>query len=79
MDKNNGTYDAPVLYTENPLQSGYIYRGYKNMVKNTAVVNIDNIGRGRVVSMVDNLNFRAFWLGTSKLFMNAVYFGDLIR
>lgn len=79
MDKNNGAYDSPVMYTDNPLQSGYIYRDYKNLVKNTAVVNIDNIGRGRVVSMVDNLNFRAFWLGTSKLFMNAVYFGDLIR
>jgi len=79
MDKNNGAYDSPVMYTENPLQSGYLYRGYKSVVKNSAAINIDNIGRGRVVSMVDNLNFRAFWLGTSKMFMNAIYFGDLIK
>jgi hypothetical protein len=79
MDKNNGAYDSPVMYTDSPLQSGYLFRGYKNLVKNTAVVNIDNLGRGRVISMVDNLNFRAFWLGTSKMFMNAVCFGDLIK
>lgn len=79
MDKNNGAYDSPVMYTDNPLQSGYLYRGYKNIIKNTAAINVDNIGRGRVISMVDNLNFRAFWLGTSKMFINALYFGDLIR
>lgn len=79
MDKNNGAYDSPVMYTDQPLQSGYLYRGYKNVVKNTAAINVDNMGRGRVISMVDNLNFRAFWLGTSKMFMNAIYFGNLIR
>lgn len=79
MDKNNGAYDSPVMYTDQPLQSGYLYRGYKNVVRNTAAINVDNMGRGRVISMVDNLNFRAFWLGTSKMFMNAIYFGNLIR
>jgi hypothetical protein len=79
MDQNNNPYDSPVMYTENPLQSGYLYRGYKEVVKKTAAINIDGVGRGKVISMVDNLNFRAFWLGTSKLFMNAVFFGDIIR
>jgi hypothetical protein len=79
MDKNNGPYDSPVIYTDNPLQSGYLYRGYKTVVKNSAAVNVDVIGRGRVISMVDNLTFRAFWLGTNKMFMNAIYFGNLIN
>jgi hypothetical protein len=79
MDQNNEPYDSPVMYTDNPLQSGYLFRGYKNVVRNSAVINIDNLGRGKVISMVDNLNFRAFWLGTTKLFMNAIYFGDIIR
>jgi hypothetical protein len=79
MDQNNNPYDSPVMYTDDPLQSGYLYRGYKNLIRNSAVINIDNLGRGKVISVVDDLNFRAFWLGTSKLFMNAIYFGDLIR
>lgn len=79
MDQNNDPYDSPVMYTDNPLQSGYLYRGYRDKVKNSAVVNIDQLGRGRVISMVDNLNFRAFWLGTSKIFLNSVVFGEIIR
>lgn len=79
MEKNKGAYNSPVMFSNSPLQSGYLYRGYKNVVKNAAVINIDIVGRGRIVSIVDNLNFRAFWLGTSKMFMNAIYFGNLIK
>ena len=79
MDQNNGAYDSPVMYTDNPLQSGYIYRANKDMIRNSAVVNIDQVGKGRIISMVDDLNFRAFWFGTTKIFMNAVFFGNIIR
>ena len=79
MLQNPNPYDSPVLFTENPLQSGYLFRGYKDKVGNTASVNIDVLGRGKVISMIDNLNFRAYWLGTNKIFMNAIFFADLIR
>jgi hypothetical protein len=79
MDQNNSPYDSPVMYTDNPLQSGYMYRGHKDLIKNSAVINIDQLGKGRIISIVDNLNFRAFWYGTSKMFMNAIFFGDVIR
>jgi hypothetical protein len=79
MDQNNEPYDSPVMFTSNPLQSGYLYRGYRNQVKNAAAVNIDNLGRGKVISIGDDLNFRAFWLGTSKLFLNSLFFGDIVR
>jgi len=35
-------------------------------------------GAGRVISIADNPNFRAFWLGGTKLFLNAIFFGRLI-
>jgi Zinc carboxypeptidase len=79
MEKSTNPYNSPVVYTEDPLQSGYLYRAYKNVVKNAAAVNIDPIGRGRVISMPENLTFRAFWLGTNKMFMNAICFGNLIN
>jgi hypothetical protein len=79
MDQNNGAYDSPVMYTENPLQSGYLHKNYPSLIKNTAVVNIDVVGRGKVISMCDNVNFRAFWLGASKLMLNGIFFGDQIR
>ncbi len=80
MDQNNGPYDSPVMYTENALQSGYLYRGNKDRISNSAVINIDQSGKGgHIISMVDDLNFRAFWFGTNKIFMNALFFGNIIR
>lgn len=79
MDKNNSAYHTPVMFTINPLLSGYLHTTNKELVKNMAEINIDIIGSGRVISIADNLNFRALWLGTNKLFMNAVFFGHLLR
>jgi len=31
-----------------------------------------------VISLSDNPNFRAFWYGTNKLFLNAIFFGHTI-
>lgn len=79
MLQNNLPYDSPVMFTDNPLQSGYVYKGYKNKIANTSSINIDVLGKGKIISMVDNLNFRAFWLGTSKLFMNGIFFSNIIK
>jgi hypothetical protein len=35
-------------------------------------------GSGKVIVMTDNPNFRAFWYGTNKLFLNAIFFGSTI-
>jgi hypothetical protein len=29
--------------------------------------------------LVDNPNFRAVWFGTNKLFLNSVFFGQIIK
>jgi hypothetical protein len=44
-------------------------------IKNSAAVIVSTVGGGRVISIADNPNFRAFWLGGSKLFLNAIFFG----
>ena len=36
-------------------------------------------GAGRVINIADDPNFRAFWFGGSKLFMNAIFFGRIIE
>jgi len=74
MDQNNNPYDSPVLLTDQPLQSGYLHRSYKDKLSRAAIVNTENIGRGKVITFSDNTNFRAFWFGTMKLFMNAIFF-----
>jgi hypothetical protein len=39
---------------------------------------VSTLGSGRVIGFTDNLCFRAFWLGTNKMVMNAVFYGYLI-
>jgi hypothetical protein len=47
-------------------------------IKNSSAVIVTSYGSGKVISIADNPNFRAFWLGGSKLVMNAIFFGRLI-
>lgn len=68
-------YATPVKYGPAPLQSGYITRQNYQALKNAASVVVQTSGNGRIIMMADNPNFRAFWLGSTKLFMNAIFFG----
>ncbi|MEM8931858.1 MAG: hypothetical protein AAGE94_11830, partial [Acidobacteriota bacterium] len=65
-------------YTDAPRLSGYASDENLERFRNTPAVMADRIGRGTVVRMVDDPNFRAFWYGTSKLFLNAVFFSDIL-
>ncbi len=69
---------APVSLTNDPLASGYISDFNLELIRNTPSVVVDSHGSGRVISFVDNPNFRAFWFGQNKLFANAIFFGQTI-
>jgi hypothetical protein len=45
----------------------------------TAAVVAQPVGQGVVVAMTESPNFRGYWLGGTKLFMNAVFYGEAIR
>ena len=73
-DKNS--YNNPIKYTASPLLSGYISLPNLELLKNTVPFKKAKLGRGNVLYFTDNTNFRAFWYGTNKLLMNAIFFGD---
>ena len=79
MERDKNAYANPLMYTSNPLLSGYISDSNLTKLKNTAAVQIDNVGKGVVVTFNDNPNFRAFWYGTNRMFLNAIFFGKEIR
>ena len=76
MKADKKSYNNPIQYTNNPLLSGYISKENARAIKNTVHFKVQRMGRGRVVVFTDNTNFRAFWYGTNKLLMNAIFFGD---
>lgn len=78
MEKSRNPYANPFIYGAAPLQSGWVSRENLEAIKNSAAVVVNTVGSGRVINISENPNFRAFWLGGTKLFMNAIFFGRLI-
>ena len=78
MEKSKNPYATPFYYGSKPLQSGWVSKENGDAIKNSAAVIVNTVGNGRVINIADNPNFRAFWLGGSKLFMNAIFFGRII-
>jgi hypothetical protein len=72
------SWNTPVKYTSDPLLSGYCSKENLERIGNSAAVAVHQ-GPGRVISIYDDTNFRAVWYGTSKLFVNAVFLGQLLR
>ena len=79
MDMPQNVYAAPLVYTANPLLSGYMKTKWNETVKNTPSIIVSQAGSGRSICMVDNPNFRAFWYGTNKIFANMIFFGSIIQ
>jgi len=78
MKASENPFATPIRYMNQPLMSGWINYQNKKVIGNKAGARVTSIGRGRVISLVDNTNFRAFWYGTNKIFANAIFFGHTI-
>lgn len=72
-------YETPAVYTAKPLQSGFVSEANQAALANTAAVVALAIGRGAVVAMPDDPNFRGFWYGGNRVFFNAIFYGAAIR
>ena len=76
VEADKDSFNNPLQYTNNPLLSGYISIQNLKELKNTVPFKVSKSGNGHVIYFTDNTNFRAFWYGTNKLLMNAIFFGD---
>ncbi len=77
MERSKNPFATPFYYKDAPLQSGWLSRQNKDATKGSAAVVVSGLGSGKVVSIADNPNLRGFWLGGSKLMMNALFFGKI--
>jgi hypothetical protein len=66
-------------YHESPLPSGYVSAENLAKLGGTAMMMAQRRKRGLVVLFTDNPNFRAYWYGTNKLYVNAIFFSGLMR
>jgi hypothetical protein len=78
LQNSSSPYNTVAQYTKNPLIGGYISKDNLKKLGQTAAVLVSAEGAGRIVMFADNPNFRAFWYGTNKLFLNALFLGQNI-
>ncbi|NSW93728.1 MAG: zinc carboxypeptidase [Bacteroidales bacterium] len=76
VKKTENIYNNPAVYTSSPLLSGYCSKENINRLKETPFVSVHG---DRIISIYDNTNFRAMTYGTSKILMNAVFFGQILQ
>ncbi|WP_109300511.1 M14 family metallopeptidase [Aquimarina sp. AU474] len=76
MKPDKQSYNNPIQYTEKPLLSGYISNKNLDSLSGTVPFRKNDFGKGNTILFTDNTNFRAFWYGTNKLLMNAIFFSD---
>jgi hypothetical protein len=79
MSPAKSRFSTVAKYTKNPHIDGYVTRENLASLQKASSIIVSRVGKGRVVLFADNPNFRGAWLGTGKLFMNAVFFGSFIR
>ena len=74
-EKPDAAGTTVAVYAARPLMAGYSSEPVLEKAAGSAAVVARGMGRGNVVLLMDNPNFRAFWYGTNRLFLNAIFLG----
>lgn len=77
--KDKDPYVSPLHYTSNPRLSGFLSDHLNKLIKDTPALFAKSYKSGHVILFADDMNFRSYWFGTSKLFMNAIFFSECIK
>lgn len=65
-------------YTESPLVAGYSSQTNVDRIKNTPAILAQEYGRGSIIMFSDNPNFRGYWLGSMRPYINSLYFNKAL-
>ena len=79
LEPSSSPYSTVVQYSNKPLLTGYVHAQTLQKISGSAGVLTSVDGNGRVILFSDNPNFRGIWYGTSKMFLNALFFGSQIN
>jgi hypothetical protein len=67
------------IYADAPLASGFLSDKNRDRLAGTPALAATHHGEGLVIRMADDYLFRGYWLGSERLFANALFFSQLIR
>ncbi len=75
FEPGDNPFGLVVRYSEDPLASGYASATNLERLSGKGMLAAERVGAGSVILFADNPNFRAYWLGTKRLFSNSLFFG----
>jgi len=78
MTKSEQSFNNPIVYSPNPLMSGYISEENLSLLKKSTPFKVIRSGKGKILLMTDNTNFRAFWFGTNRILLNMLFHSNIM-
>ncbi len=78
LKEDTNHYSRAGVYQDPVLRSGYLGANNRSALAGTPALVATRHGRGVVVRMADDYLFRGYWLGSERLFANALFFSPLI-
>ena len=79
LEAPDDPYVTVAAYTAAPLLSGYASEENVERIAKTPAVVARRLGRGTLIQISDPPSFRAFWYGTDRLLLNALFFGGVVE
>ncbi|MDJ0941267.1 MAG: hypothetical protein QNJ00_16015, partial [Woeseiaceae bacterium] len=74
FENTRNPYATVIAYADDPVLSGYVSANNRDALAGTPALIAERSGAGSVILFADNPNFRGYWYGTNKLFLNALFF-----
>lgn len=72
-------YATVAQYSAKPFINGYSSKANIAKVAGSAAIIATGVGSGEAILFADDPIYRGYWLGTGRLFLNAIFFGDLLN
>jgi hypothetical protein len=70
-------FGTVIAYSDDPVFSGFVSEENRDALAGTPSLIAERSGAGSIILFADNPNFRGYWYGTNKLFLNALFFSTI--
>lgn len=76
LQASKDKYATVAQYIPQAYISGYVSKENRDKISNSAAILVSAAGSGNVVLFAEDPNYRHYWHGTDRLFLNAIFFGN---
>jgi hypothetical protein len=79
LEPTDNPFGTVIAYTDDPVYSGFVSDENSAALAGTPSLIAERSGDGSIILFADNPNFRGYWYGTNKLFLNAIFFSKVFE